>query len=361
MRSENLLQSEIPAVGDPETGRKSNKTKILIWVHGVTFVCGLALLAIVIYEIGYQNILDSVSKVGWGFLAIFGLNFSRHLSRAASLYLAIKPEHRTFKYRSVVAARFGGEAVNLFSFAGPFLGDATKAVLLRKNLPLTHGASAVISDNILYYMSVILVILAGVAALVVIFGTGAAVVSNALIFIVVFALLGFTGLILAIKYRITPVSFLLKFLANRGWAPGFLLKKQHNILDVENNVFQFYHDRRADFFKVFGISLSVHALSVAEVFLALKFLGFSAYVSTAFIIESLTKVINVAFSFIPGTIGVYEGGNGIILQMLGYTVGTGVALAFVRRGAILLSTSIGMVVLLWRAAERGAKQITKNN
>jgi len=70
-------------------------------------------------------------------------------------------------------------------------------------------------------------------------------------------------------------------------------------------------------------------------------------------------VINVVFGFIPGTIGVYEGGNGIILQQLGYTAAVGVALALVRRGAILLSTTIGIVVLIWRAAARSAKHLAE--
>ena len=361
MQSENVLGSDLPPGNNPATRSRSNKTAILIWIHAVTFLLGLVLLGYVIYKIGYHNILESVSRVGWGFLIVIGLNISRHLARAASLYLAIKPEHRTFKYRSVAAARFGGEAVNFFSFAGPFLGDATKAVLLKRNLPLTHGASAVISDNILYYLSVILVVLAGVAALLVVFGSGGAGVSNALVLIVVFSLLGFASLVLAISYRITPVSWAIKALERRNWAPGILVRKQHHILEVENNVFQFYHHRRADFFKVFGISLSVHVLSVAEVFLALKFLGYDAFVSTAFIIESLTKVINAVFSFIPGTIGVYEGGNGIILQQLGYTVAVGVALALVRRGAILFSTSVGLIILLWRAAEGGVKHLAKDD
>lgn len=328
-------------------------------MHALTFTLGLSVLAFVIYKIGYQNIFDSVTRVGWGFFVVIALNLSRHFSRAASLYLAVEPQHRTFKYRSAVAARFGGEAVNAFSFTGPLLGDATKAILLRKNLPLTYGASAVISDNILYYLSVILMILAGVAALVVAFGITGAGVTNVLILICVAGIIGFSALILAIRYRITPISSVIKALIRRNWAPAFLLNKQQNILDVENNVFQFYHNRRADFFKVFGISLSVHILSVAEVFLALKFLGYDAYISTAFIIESLTKVINVVFGFIPGTIGVYEGGNGLILQTLGYTAAVGVALALVRRGAILLSTSIGLVILIWRAAERGAKHLAK--
>ena len=51
----------------------------------------------------------------------------------------------------------------------------------------------------------------------------------------------------------------------------------------------------------------------------------------AYIIESLTKVINFAFAFVPGTIGVYEGGTEVILQALGFAAATGVALALVRK------------------------------
>ncbi len=361
MQSENFLQSDLTPPELPAARSRSNKTKVLIWIQGITFLLGLVLLAVVIYEIGYQKILDSLAKVGWGFAAVLALNVTRHFCRAASLYLAIEPEHRNGKYMSVVAARFGGEAVNFFSFAGPFLGDATKAVLLKKHLTLTHGASAVIIDNILYYLTVILVILAGVATLVSAFGSGGNGIENALILIVAFSVIGFIGLSLAIKYRVTPLTSTIKALEKRGIAPGFLARKQHHILAVENNVFQFYHNRTADFFKVFGISLAVHALSVAEVFLAVKFLGYDASISTSLIIESLTKVINVAFSFVPGTIGAYEGGNEFILQTLGYATAVGVSLALVRRGAILFSTTVGLIVLLWRGAARGSKIIAKGD
>lgn len=331
-----------------------------IWVHAVAFLLGLGLLIAVVYLIGYKTLLASVAHVGWGFLIIVGLNLIRHFARAASMYLAVEPEHRTFKYRSAVAARFGGEAVNFFTFTGPFLGDATKAVLLKKNLPLTYGASAVIIDNILYYVTVILVVLTGVAILLFEFGSSGSTMSNVLLIIVIASVLMFTAFSLAILYRVTPITHSIDFLARRNIAPKFLIKKRQNILDVENNVFQFYHNRRTDFFTVFSISLCVHVVSVAEVFFALKFLGNDALVSTAFIIESLTKVINAVFGFIPGTIGVYEGGNGIILQTLGYTASVGVALALVRRGAILFSTVIGLVILTWRGAQRGAQQIAKS-
>jgi len=70
--------------------------------------------------------------------------------------------------------------------------------------------------------------------------------------------------------------------------------------------------------------------------------------SAAYIIESLTKVINFAFAFVPGTIGVYETGNGIILRTLGYTTAIGVALAIVRKAAIIFWTVIGVFIITWR-------------
>lgn len=359
MQNENLLDPQTTPAKTPSGKTRSKNTNLLIWIHAITFALGLALLAFVIYRIGFESLLESVSHVGWGFVLILVLNNARHLLRAASMYLAVAPERRTFKYRSAVAARFGGEAVTFFTFTGPFLGDATKAVLLKKNLPLTYGASAIIIDNILYYVTVILVVLTGVAALIFAYGSSGSAMRNVLTFIVLISLVMFAGLVLAILYRVKPVTQFIDFLARRNIAPAFLVKKRQDILNVEENVFHFYHDRRADFFKVFFISLSVHAVSVAEVFYALKFLGFDANVSTAFIIESLTKIINAVFGFIPGTIGVYEGGNGLILSTLGYTTAVGVALALVRRGAILFSTSIGLVILIWRGAARGAKHLAK--
>lgn len=359
MQNANGPGSGMEARDEPLTKPRSKKTKVLIWVHAVMFAAGLFLLGYLIYRIGYQNILESVSRVGWGFLLIIGLNIVRHLLRALSLYIAIAPEHRNFRFRNAVSARLGGEAVSFFSFVGPFLGDATKAVLLRKDLPLMHGASAIIIDNILYYVTVVIVVLGGIMTLVFTFGSNSPAMSNVLIAIAVLSLLCFALPLLAIKYRVLPVTFLMEMLERRDLVPRFLSTIQDSFTNVEKNVVDFYHHRRTDFFTVFSISLAVHLVSVTEVFMALRFLGFDAFVSTAFIIESLTKVINAAFGFIPGTIGVYEGGNGLILSTLGYTAAAGVSLALVRRAAILFSTFLGLLILLWRTAGQGAKHLAK--
>ena len=352
------MQSENPASPDPQTqideqaAKSAKKRKLMISVHSLAFILGFGVFAIVIYRAGYRDLYDSVSNVGWGIILIILLNLSRHLLRAATLYLAVPPDRRTFKYRSAVAARFGGEAMTIVSFMGPFLGDATKAMLLKKDLTLSEGASAIIIDNILYYVTVILMVLTGVTILVLTYGSSSSTETRVLFAIVSVGILIFLSISFAIMFRVTPMTHVIDFLDKRGWAPGFITKRRSTILNVENNVFQFYHNRPRDFFIIFGTSLGVHLISVAEVFLALQFLGYQAPLTSAFIIESLTKVINAAFGFIPGTIGVYEGGNGLILRTLGYSTTVGVALALVRRGAILFATSIGLGVLIWRTALR---------
>jgi uncharacterized membrane protein YbhN (UPF0104 family) len=355
MQTEDGLE-QLPLDVQEEKPAKSKKA-LLFWLHGITFALGLGLLVLLIWWIGYKTILESLAKVGWGFIAIIALNVLRHFLRAASMYLAVPKEHRTFRYMNAVAARFGGEAVSFLTFTGPFLGDATKAVLLRKKIPLTHSASAVLIDNVLYYVTVVLMIIAGVIALVYLYGANSPTVSDLLIAIVIGAVIILVALLLAIWFQIKPLSHLIGWLDKRGWVPKKVRKVEEGILRVETNVFEFYRNRTRDFFLLGGISSFVHFISVCEVYLSLKLLGFESFWSTAFIIESLTKVINVVFSFVPGTIGVYEGGNGFILLALGYTTAVGVALALVRRGAILFSLFVGLAILLWRILDRGTKTL----
>ena len=361
MQTENLVESD-SAVIEPTAKQGASHQAIFVLLHAGAFLAGLAVVIALVY-FNRDTISTALLRVGWGFGLLISLNMIRHFLRAASMYLAVAPEHRTFKYRSAVAARFGGEAVTLFSaFTGPYLGDATKVMLMKKHLPLTHGASAVIIDNILYYTSVIALVLSGVVILVATFGSSGSTMSKILLIIVIAMVVAFTIFALAILYKVTPLTHAIDFLAKRNIAPKFLVKKRQNILDVENNVFQFYHNRPLDFFIVFGISLCVQAVSITEVFFAMTFLGYEPTLTKAFIIEALTKIVNVSYGFIPANMGVYEGGNELILKTLGYGAfpGVGVALALVRRGASLCGNLIGVIVLFWRGAAGGASRLAKD-
>lgn len=347
-----------PTVRHPGDKPKSKAGNPMLWLQAAVFLLGAGLLFYLIYKIGFQTLIETVSKIGWGFLIVVSLNGTRHLIRAWCIYLTIPPRHRTFKFRSALAARLGGEAVSVVTFTGPFLGEATKAALLKKDVPISQGGAAVVVDNILYYISVIIMILSGVGVMFY-FYSSANSIRYVLLVIAAFGILSFAGMILLVRFQVKPAGFLIRRLSRLNLVPQFILKRLNGINEIEINVYDFYQNRRRKFFSLFGLNVAAHSLSVLEVFLALKMLGFASNLTVSFIIESLTKVINFTFSFVPGAIGVYEGGSGIILHALGYATATGVALALVRRGAILFWTTIGLAILLWRTVTRGTQRLVK--
>jgi uncharacterized membrane protein YbhN (UPF0104 family) len=337
------------------TDRKSNGNA---WLPIAGLAFGIAVLVFIVYFVGLETIFEPLGKIGWGFFWIVALNGIRHYLRAVNLYIAVPEKERTFTIRNALGARLAGETINTIAFTGPVLGDAAKAAILNRKIPLEHSATAVIIDGVIYYISSLLLILAGAIVVLYAYGTGLAL-NLILVGLVAFSVVVLFGTWWLVRKNIKPVSWLIKKTGNRWFMPRMLQKKRGDIEDVESNVVQFHDERPQAFFILTSLIVVTHFLSVLEAYWAMQMLGLNITAAGAFIIESLTKAVNFVFFLIPGTIGAYEGGNSLILTSLGYTAGSGVALALVRRGGILFWTLIGGLILLWRGAKSSAKQMVE--
>jgi putative ABC transport system permease protein len=333
-------ESEAPAT---KTSRRS-----FAWLQTMAFLLGLGLLIYVINLVGLQPLFDALLRIGFGFFVILGLSGSRHFLRTISMRAAVPREHRQITFRQAFAARLGGEAISFLTFTGPLLGEATKVALLRKRVPLTYGVPALVVDNLLYNLSVVFFVLSGACVMLLQYPLPTPVYT-VLIIIAVLAALGILIAGLAAKRRIMLLTWFIDRLAQLRLSPKVILKRRDQIHHLESKVYDFYKHHPGAFFGMIVCNLLAHVMSVVEVYVALHMLGFQPHLSQAYIIESLTKVINFAFAFVPGTIGVYEGGTEVILQKgLGFTPAAGLALALVRKAAIVCWTSIGLLVLTWR-------------
>jgi putative ABC transport system permease protein len=330
------------SVAKPSHARRS-----MVWLQAIAFLLGAVLLVYVIRKVGVQAIFVALARVGFGFFFVVAINGLRHVLRTIAMSISVPPEHRRFTFFQAFAARLGGESMSFLTFAGPLLGEATKVAMLRKRVPLVHGVPALVVDNLLYNLSVVLVIFGGAGLMLVAYPVPP-VAREVLIIIAAVAFLGLIAAAMATRRRVTLLTKIIDGLARLGFRPRFLRTRRHHIYRVELTVYGFYKRRTAAFFSMIGLDLASHVASVFEVYVTLKMLGLTANVSAAYIIESLTKVINFAFAFVPGTIGVYETGNGIILRTLGFTTAIGVALAIVRKAAIVFWTVIGVVIITWR-------------
>lgn len=329
------------------------------WLSIAGFAFGVAAFVFIIYFVGFETIFEPLRKIGWGFFWIVALNGIRHYVRAFNMFIAVPKAERTFTVNDALSARLAGETINTIAFTGPVLGDAAKAAMLKRQIPLEHSATAVLIDGIVYYISSLILILAGAIIVLYAYGTGIAL-NLILVGLVAFSVVVLIGTWWAVRKNFTPVSWAIKKLSGKRYFPKRLAKKQGDIHDVETNVLQFYHERPRTFAVISAAILVTHALSVLEAYWAMRMLGMELTVTSAFIIESLTKAVNFLFFLIPGTIGAYEGGNSLILSALGFTAGAGVALALVRRGGILFWTLVGGIILLWRGAKDSAEQLVED-
>ena len=342
---------------EPEASTANTSRRSLIWLQTLAFLLGLSLLIFVINRVGVQPLFDALLRIGFGFFAILGLNGLRHLLRTIAMRAAVPPEHRRITLRQAFAARLGGEAISFLTFTGPLLGEATKVALLRKRVPLTYGVPALVVDNLLYNLSVVFFVLSGACVMLLRYPLPPQVYL-VLLGIALIAALGILIAFVAAKRRVMLLTWLIDRLAQLRLSPKVILKRRDHIYHIESKVYDFYKHHPGAFFLMIVCNLLAHAASVVEVYAALHMLGFQPQWSQAYIIESLTKVINFVFAFVPGTIGVYEGGTEVILQKgLGFTPAAGLALALVRKAAIVAWTSAGLLVLTWRTLPKAWRRI----
>lgn len=345
---------------EPEESGSSRARSTIIWLQAIAFLLGLGLLAYVINRVGVQPIFDALGRIGFGIFILIGINGTRHVLRTIAMSAAVTPEHRRFNFLQAFSVRLGGEAISFLTFTGPLLGEATKVALLRKRVPVAYGVQALVIDNILYNLSVIVFILSGACVMLVSYDLPT-VVRYVLLTIAGTATLGILAAALAHNRRVTLLTWFIDRLARVGLRPKFLASRRAQIHKVESHIYDFYHHRPGAFFAMLTFDFLSHASSVIEVYVTLRMLGFVPRLQAAYVIESLTKVINFVFGFVPATIGVYESGTEVILQSLGYAAATGLALALVRKAGILFWTGIGLVILTWHAVPNAVGRIMQRS
>ena len=328
----------------------------MFYLHLLAFAFGVGLLVYVVRRVGVSLIFDALRQIGFGFIPLLFIIALRHICRTVSMRTAVPRELRRFSFGKAFTARMGGEAVTFLTFTGPVLGEATKAALLKSRVPLGKGVQALVIDNLLYNLSVALFILTGACVMLATYDLPDAA-RLSLWIIAAAASLVLALVAVAVNRRVMPLSKVVDGLIRLGIKRRALAARRAHIRELEDNVYDFYHERPKAFFVMVGFDLLSHVSSVFEVYVTLRLLGFRPGAEAPFVIESLTKVINFVFGFIPATIGVYEGGTEIILRALGFAAATGVTLALVRKAGALFWAACGLLILSWHAVPGTARRI----
>jgi len=317
-----------------------------------SFLGGVALFVYLLRRTGLTTLAHFLEMMGWGFGLIVLLSAFRNCLRAGSWYFAIEPEQRAITFWRLMNVMLAGEAIKYMTATGPLLGEPAKAAMVRRHIPLLQGFSSVLVENLIYYLTVFIFMFAGLPALAWL----AEVPDNLKLagFILVGAIAaGVAVTWLAISLRCYVFARALAQLARltarrQGKAKtysGRLESIGSQVRVVEDNLYTFYERRRDAFYLIFSLNMCAHLINVVEVYVILALLKLPASFLIGFLVEAVTKVINLVFFFVPTRAGVYESGNALLLQALGMSAAAGVALAIIRKLRAFLWVGYGLVAI----------------
>jgi glycosyltransferase 2 family protein len=315
---------------------------------GIIFgLLGLLLFAYFVSRAGVGEILSNIRELGAGFILILVVSSSRYIVRALAWTRCIEPPHR-LPFRDAFAARLMGDALgNIIPFISVAVSEPSKAVFVKDRVPLMVGLSALAIENIFYTLTVAIFIFSGTATLLLTFTLPKAL-RYASIAALVTTLVIIPLVYLLIHWQARFLSGSLGFLSNRGVLPKLIGKVRPRAQSLEDRVYGFYATSQRSFLSIFLLDMCFHLAGVLEVYLTLLFISPVAPTLTqAFILESVNRIINVAFKFIPLRAGVDEGGTGQVSKVLGFVKGIGVTLAIVRKGRDIFWSAIGLL-LIWK-------------
>jgi hypothetical protein len=217
--------------------------------------------------------------------------------------------------------------------------------LIRDKVPLMAGFSAIAIENIFYSLSVAVFISSGMIALLLSFSLPKGLRVGS------FIILGVIGVVIALGTLL--ISKELKFISGTAGVlhrRGLNAKWVEKGRTLEDRIYGFYRRNRARFIPILLLEACFHLAGVCEIYVTLSFISPDQPPTflTAFILESVNRVITMAFKFIPLRMGVDEAGTGKISKILLFAEVTGVTLAIVRKGRDVFWAAVGMALLAHR-------------
>jgi len=317
------------------------KIKLLLVLMAAAFLVWM------FQAIGWSEIFHHLALVGWYWPVILLPYLVVNLLDTASWYYCFEELPPRVSIRYLFFNRLAGEAVNVLTPMASLGGEPVKAMMLQKEgVSLTNAtASLVISKGILV-LSMTCYILLGLSLAPFLLQLSAAWLWVLVLASLVLGLSA-TGFVLVQRYGLCRLG--MAILHRCKFVPRRLQDKEAALCRLDAQMSTFYRQHQRRFWWAFGFSLLGWLVHGVEVYIIFHLLGRPMELLTAICLDALATLISGLAFFIPGNLGVQDGGN--ILLTIGLQFGAllGATFSIIRR----LREGFWLVVgLLFLAADR---------
>ncbi|BAW80387.1 hypothetical conserved protein [Candidatus Nitrosoglobus terrae] len=309
----------------------------------VVTIAGLTLAILLIVHQGLNNVIQAVTAIGWGILAIIIIHLPQ-LFLSGLAWRTLFQQIWTPSLSAFTITRWIREAIDSLLPMVVSLGGAIIGVrlLILRGLTGRDASASVIVDLTMEAISQFLFTLIGLILLI-ISGYHGRIVEGVTIGLIisVFGVLAFL--------IIQRSGFFLLFERLFSWlATHWPTLSADAINGLHNNIQQFYRNP-----KTLMLACNFHLISwvlgTFETWLALNFIGTPISLQESLILESLGQAVRSAGTIIPGAYGIQEGGYMILGEVFGLAPEIGLALSIIKR---LRDVMLGIPALItWQILE----------
>ncbi|MDO8836063.1 MAG: lysylphosphatidylglycerol synthase domain-containing protein, partial [Vicinamibacterales bacterium] len=150
------------AAADPVVSTRPSRR--VSWLVVVSSAAGTVLFVAAVRHVGWQEMLEGIRRVGWGFLAIVALGGLRFATRTLAWMACVGGPVR-LRFRTAFEVVLASDALGTLTPAGPLASEPAKVVFVSSGLPLKTALPSVAIENILYTLSAGLMIATGAIVL----------------------------------------------------------------------------------------------------------------------------------------------------------------------------------------------------
>lgn len=336
---------------ETDSSRSTNQARNIgrLKIAGVTAsIAGIGVFVYFVYSVGVNTIIEGVSAIGiGGFAFILAIYMLKLLTRAVAWSMTVYEPYK-IPIKDTFPAVVIGEALSTVLPMGILISGTAKAIAVRKKLPLVVGLSSVATENLFYSLVTGLFVCAGTLLFIRRYEIPVAFefLVDAVLGVIVLAIIFGTIMVLRQWHWVSGIC---NWIYEHGILKRLLRNGRLHVRMFENLIYGFYRAHPGRFLPLCGLQILFHGLGILEVWFILSRIANNIpAVSTAFFLESMSRLVTFVFKLVPFLIGIDEASAEFVVESLAVTAGIGVTFAIIRKGRVIFWALIGFVLILKR-------------
>jgi uncharacterized membrane protein YbhN (UPF0104 family) len=304
-------------------------------------VFGAGALVWMMRELGWDKFREAVDGVGGSFVIIAALDVGAVLLDARALHTFMRPEARMVSYWRVVAAQISGRAVNVVTPLGA-LGEATKLTMLVTRAPRVRVASAIVLFNLAgLYLSVAVMAIGTPVTLLLVDLPRSLKLTVAVGLAIVIALMVAIG-VLVHRGALTTILSLLRGV--RIISAERLASWRDRLREVDRQIGELHNRGAGTWHGVFWVMASKLVTWTSTIVL-ISAVGVQITPHLVIGVLSVGVLIQWIASVVPLGLGLADGGNYALYDLLGASGAHGAFVTMLNRVRSAMVALVGFVVM----------------